>query len=654
MPERIGRYQVLRAIGRGGMGVLYHARDAVQGREVALKVMSADTLEDEEARTRFHHEARLAARVQHRNIVKVIESGLDGDVPFIAMEFLRGQTLAERLAGGDPMPLASRLDVVIQVCEGLQCLHEQGIVHRDVKPGNIWLLEDGGVKLLDLGIAKHAGVNLTQHGTVVGSAAYMAPEQLSGAPVDGRADVFSAGVVLYELLSGRKPFQADTLTAVMMKVLHEQPPDIRTLVPGIAEDLAHALDLALQKDPAQRYAEAAELASDLRLARDTGEWPLPAAEPESHVERDDLPLEPTIVTRQRPGGANVAVADPMLRPARDVAPGAPGAPAVPPVSARRRRGLWAGAGLVVVAGAAVILVVAFVRPGAEPRYVLDIRSTPAGADISVDGSPVGERTPAVLTRPARPARIGLTLNGYAPLDEAVAATADPRVSLEYTLRRLLQVHSEPSGARIALEGRDTGLVTPAVVPLDRPYPAAVDLQLEGYEPTRAAVTPDIIDGGAMTVRLIAVAPPRAEPGDDTSPRPLVAVNVSGAYPFLVSGCGVDARASEKHAFNVAAPCTLRLRAPEYFLDVMRSVTARAGGRVELAAPPLANVQLRSRHQDCTLLVNGRAVGSPPVDLEIAAGSYNATLQCPDGQTLQSRTFEIEAGQPIRRIDDYLR
>ena len=122
----------------------------------------------------------------------------------------------------------------------------------------------------------------------------------------------------------------------------------------------------------------------------------------------------------------------------------------------------------------------------------------------------------------------------------------------------------------------------------------------------------------------------------------------------MSGCGANAPAAERHALKVTAPCTLRLRAPEFFLDAMRSVTAVAGGQVDLTAPPVSTVQLRSRHQDCTLHVNGRAVGSPPADVRIAAGSYSATLQCPDGQTLQTRSFEVAPGDTVRRIDDYLR
>jgi hypothetical protein len=652
-PERIGAYEILRTIGRGGMGVLYHARDTSRHREVALKVMSADVLEDDAARERFHHEARLAARLQHRNIVKVFEYGQDGDLPFIAMEFLRGQSLAERLAVGEPVSLATKLDIVIQVCDGLQCLHEAGVVHRDVKPSNIWLLEDGGVKLLDLGIAKHAGVSLTLQGSVVGSAAYMSPEQLAGHAVDGRADIFSAGVVLFELLSGRKPFWADSITGVMMKVLHEPAPDIRGLAPDVSADLARTVETALQKDPSKRYLEATELASDLRLARDAGDLPLPPAVQPGDAVTHDLPLETTILSAPRVVEEPAVDPDPVLR--RD--PGLPAAsiPA-PALPQRRGRGwIWAGAGLGIAAAAVAAF---FLLPGGltgEPSYVIAVRSTPPGAEISIDGAVTGRRTPADVTLGSRPSRIGLTLSGYAPVDEALAATADLQVTLEYTLQRLLQVHSQPPGARVVLDGRDTGLVTPASVTLGEPHPREVELRLDGHETAREPVSPDIVERGTMTMTLTAVPEePPPVPVPSPAPAPTVTVTVTGAYRFSLSGCGVTQAVSQTHTVKVVAPCTLRLRAPDYFLDTMRTVTAVAGGRVELAAPPLGNVQLRSRHEDCTLLLGGRAVGSPPVDLEIAAGTYSAALQCPDGQTLQTKSFEIEAGKSTRRIDDYLR
>src|SRR5262249_49372730 len=191
MPKTIGRYEILELVGRGGMGVLYRARDAVLERDVALKMMLLDFTMDQNARDRFQREARAVARLQHRNVVTIHELGEVDNTPYIVMEFLSGRDLDALLKTDAKLTLAQKLDVVIQLCDGLGYAHEQGIVHRDVKPGNVRVLEDGTVKILDFGIAKFAQSSVTMSGTIMGTPSYMAPEQIMGKPVDGRADLFS-------------------------------------------------------------------------------------------------------------------------------------------------------------------------------------------------------------------------------------------------------------------------------------------------------------------------------------------------------------------------------------------------------------------------------------------------------------------------------
>ena len=238
-PEKIGRYQVIERVGRGGMGVLYRGVDPVLDREVAIKLMLVDFSEDEEQmRPRFYREARAAAKLQHRNIVTVFEFAEEGSTPYIVMEFLRGVSLAARMTSPLPLTLDDKLDIVAQLCTALHYAHEQGVVHRDVKPANVFILNDGTVKLLDFGIAKVTTSTLTRKGDVLGSASYMSPEQVSGSDdVDGRSDIFSTGVVLYELLAGRKPFHAEAPTAIIMKILHEPPTPLEQLVTGLPAPL---------------------------------------------------------------------------------------------------------------------------------------------------------------------------------------------------------------------------------------------------------------------------------------------------------------------------------------------------------------------------------------------------------------------------------
>jgi serine/threonine-protein kinase len=271
LPDKIGRYQILERVGRGGMGLLYRAFDPVLDREVAVKVMLADFSDDtEQMRPRFYREAKAAAKLQHRNIVTIFEFAEENNQPHIVMEFLRGTPLSSRMEEKPPLTLDDKLDIVAQLCNGLGYAHSQGVVHRDVKPANVFLLEDGTVKLLDFGIAKLATSTLTRQGDVVGSAPYMSPEQVAGTQdLDGRSDVWSTGVLLFELLTGRKPFDGDGLTTVIVGILKEQPPDLNRLVPGLPKALIDVVAKALEKDRDKRFQTAEELGRELQLIRKT-------------------------------------------------------------------------------------------------------------------------------------------------------------------------------------------------------------------------------------------------------------------------------------------------------------------------------------------------------------------------------------------------
>ena len=269
MLERIGRYQVLQRVGQGGMGVLYRGFDPVLDREVAIKLMLTDFTEDtEQMRPRFYREARAAAKLNHRNIVTIFEFAEESNVPYIVMEFLRGTPLGTRMAGRPPLSIDDKLNIVAQLCDGLSYAHEQGVVHRDVKPDNVFILEDGSVKLLDFGIAKLTSSNLTRQGDVLGSASYMSPEQVGGSDsVDGRADVFSTGVLLYELLTGHKPFEAAAPTAVILKILRDPPTPMDTYVSGLPTKLVAAVMKALAKKPEERFLSASSLGLELQMIR---------------------------------------------------------------------------------------------------------------------------------------------------------------------------------------------------------------------------------------------------------------------------------------------------------------------------------------------------------------------------------------------------
>lgn len=259
--ERVDRYEIVAAIGRGGMGVVYHARDTLLHRDVAVKVMSTLAAGDPEMKARFEREARAAAQLAHPNVVTIHDFGYHHDgSPFIAMELLKGRDLHQAMHEGPELTLDRRLWILAQVLAALSHAHRVGVIHRDVKPANIFLGHDGSVKVLDFGMARFTQTPASTGG-IVGTADYMSPEQVRGAVVDGRCDVFSCGCVLYELLTGHRPFQAESIVTTIYKILHDEP-DYQLLPPG-TEPLVAVLERSLAKDLDFRYATAYGFAQDL-------------------------------------------------------------------------------------------------------------------------------------------------------------------------------------------------------------------------------------------------------------------------------------------------------------------------------------------------------------------------------------------------------
>ncbi|HUI09114.1 MAG TPA: protein kinase [Bacteroidota bacterium] len=271
--KKIGKYEIVEELGRGGMGVVYRAYDPTLEREVALKVIQQIALDVADTKARFYREARMAARLSHDAIAVIYEIGEEAGVPFIAMEYLPGRDLRGVIDAREPLSLDQKLDYARQVARGLQYAHAKNVIHRDIKPENIKLLDDGRVKIIDFGIAKpytptaspedrSTSAVLTRMGMRIGTPWYMSPEQARGNPVDRRTDIFSFGVVLYELLTYAKPFQGDD-TTVLYKILHEEPPPIKLEESGLADEIQRILSRCLAKDHEERYGDCAEVLRDL-------------------------------------------------------------------------------------------------------------------------------------------------------------------------------------------------------------------------------------------------------------------------------------------------------------------------------------------------------------------------------------------------------
>lgn len=274
LPTKISRYQLTEELGRGGMGVVYRAEDPELGRAVAIKLILFPPRADEETRQhleqRFAREARAAAAIRHTGVITVFDFGRDGDYLFLVMELIEGQSLADRLVAGGPPGRIEAYEIVAKVADGLAAAHAAGVVHRDVTPRNILLAMDGRVLVTDFGLARSLGEEtheLTHSGTLVGSPRYMAPELVRGQPFDGRADLFSLGVILYLLLSGKPAFQATDITALLYQIVHEDPLDDPELRAELPPEAVRCLDRCLAKSPGDRFATAADLASEARRLR---------------------------------------------------------------------------------------------------------------------------------------------------------------------------------------------------------------------------------------------------------------------------------------------------------------------------------------------------------------------------------------------------
>jgi serine/threonine-protein kinase len=266
-----GRYDILSTLGKGGMGVVYRAHDRQLDEEVALKVLRTDVVRDDPSLLeRFKQEIKLARRITHRNVLRTHDFGETNGTPYISMEYLEGVTLKDLVTSKGALPIGVGLRIAKQMCQGLEAAHQQGVVHRDIKPQNMLILpETGDLKIMDFGIARVSqvkgaeGSGLTTDGTVMGTPDYMPPEQAQGGSADFRSDLYSLGVVLFEVFSGKLPFTGDTIMKIVIGHIQSPPPAPRSVNPRIPEPLSVIILRCLEKDPARRYQHVSELLRDL-------------------------------------------------------------------------------------------------------------------------------------------------------------------------------------------------------------------------------------------------------------------------------------------------------------------------------------------------------------------------------------------------------
>ena len=295
------RYELEEVVGTGGMSTVFCARDVQLDRRIAIKILHERFADDPEYLERFRREARAVARLSHPNIVTVIDRGVDDGRQYIVFEYVEGENLKELVQRTGRLPARRALELALAVADGLSFAHEHGLVHRDVKPQNVLLSREGEVKVTDFGIARslHVEHGVTQTGTVLGTSEYLAPEQASGKPVSPATDVYSLGVVLWELLAGDVPFEGENFVAVALRHLNEPPPDLRERRPDVSPRLAAAVECALAKDPARRFPSMAALARELRACLAEADGAAPAPAPVEDAELTLITPRPSAPARAR-------------------------------------------------------------------------------------------------------------------------------------------------------------------------------------------------------------------------------------------------------------------------------------------------------------------------------------------------------------------
>jgi len=502
--KTIHRYEIIEKIGEGGMGVVYKARDPRIDRLVAIKTIKFDVAEDydnvQDKKKRFYREAKTSGQLFHQNIVTILDVDEYQDFSYIVMEYIEGETLARRLRGGQPLPEDEAVLIIMQVCDALQYAHSAGIIHRDIKPGNIMIIGQKQVKVADFGLAKmlsSESANITKTGGIVGTPFYMAPEQIRGEITDARIDIFALGVVFYECLTGEKPFYGDTISTIIYKILNEDPVCIREFNKELSPRLDDLVRKTLAKDKNDRYQTAEELGNDLR---DYYYQNKSIRERTAELERTPPPT---------PGGGGLkALSD--RHSAVKTGKGAATAVSIEgetqflaqneqsglgPARTKKRWPAYVlgGIGLIVLL---VVLfqthLISFDHSAKEQTQSIAVHretSPVKGPDLSLD-----QRQPT--PGPTAPSEIG-------PTPEVTVETATTETSADFSREAFLMVQAKPAEAIISLDGSELGQgpVTRKVQQGEHQISAI----LAGYEPVTQT---HLIDGSLekpTTVSIVMLA-----------------------------------------------------------------------------------------------------------------------------------------------------
>ena len=640
------------------MGTVYEAEDPLIDRKMAIKEIRVDQTVDASERTeleaRFRLEYRSAGTLSHSNIVTIYDVLEEGGSYFIAMEYVEGMSLAGRLKEQSRPPFDEILDLARQIADGLDYAHGRGIVHRDIKPANVLLTRDGRPKITDFGLAKWRTSELTMTGTVLGTPAYMSPEQVTGQDIDGRSDQFSFAIILYLMLTGDQPFHAEHPSTILYKIVHEEPPLPRKVNQELPAAVDQTLLRALAKKPENRYPSCSALATALTVAL-SGESAMP------------LPhrTAATQITPEPTQGLSTSATDAPTRRRTPTADGseADGAPATaddltltptPPPSRRRRR---RHGGLKLIAAALFIGAIGALAYWASQRqqvvsepivdlaitdtsapdngantieHTLSIEAGPTGASIRVNGRDTGLTAPNELSLSGQLGEImhiELLQGGQVVSEHRLELRPAPpepwREAPAVPVK--LTITSAPGGAAIGLGGRDTGLVTPAEIELDPGQTEdatrhILELTLAGYDRVRWSfrlVELSDEQRAGLHFPLVSSAPPGL-------------LTVNAPYPVSIEiGGRRHGPFTRGEVPVVAGRHKVVLVAEDVFLRQTSDVEIGSGERKSLRTPKAVAVNITANPANCEVSVDGVFVDSTPInDRRMVIGSHNFSFYWP--------------------------
>ena len=610
LPASIGRYEVKRLLGGGAMGNVWLAEDPRIKRKVAVKTMRLDNLRNEadrhECLARFQREAEVSGLLNHPGIVTIYDVGESELGPFLAMEYVPGKPLDSIIKSKQFININEKLRIIAGVAEALDHAHHHGVIHRDVKPGNVMITEAGKPKLMDFGIAKVEDASLTQTGTFLGTPSYASPEQIREGTVDNRSDIFSFGVMAFEFLSGQSPFPGSSINTILYRIVNEPPVEIVPPVLGVLPDGWHRVFAkVLAKQPLDRYPTCIAFARELM-------------EVTTEIGKDDR--------RELLGILHLPVAEPaapIIRPVHAEPP---------PLAAEHRRSraplMIAAAALIALGGGGAWLFL--LGRGGE---TLQVRTEPEKAKVYVDGKLQENLSPLMVSlRPGQKLRI--ERKGFRPQEfPFVSGQALPKVlKLEPVIREIL-IQSFPSGATVNLDGENKG-TTPLKVVWNEGEKVKLTLSRgdlvfpQDYEPGE---TPEgkilQLGGDGETQRVI-------DAGSDGF------LKVAGAYPVRVKVDGKDIGelgAAGQHPLPPGKH-KLELSAPKVFYRSTQTVTIQPGQATSIALPGLVRVQIETHPGSAFILIDGQptSVESTGTDsITVAKGTHVISFtSSPTKQTVE--------------------